>query len=146
MAEPTTSTEGPSENEPKPKLVALDREREAPQPDPGPAAAPAGTGTGTARQGSRIGTWLLVALLAIAMVWGGFQTQQVEALGKRNTALSEQVQGLEVQLSATNLQIQTYEMQQELIREVTTDLAEQVGRLQALVDPLPAPAVQTEGP
>jgi hypothetical protein len=141
MAEPTTSTESPSAAESKPKLVALDPEPAAPRQRPGSAPA----GRGRERKGSQIVGWLLFGLLVVSGVWGVLQAQQVETLGARNMALSEQIQGLEVQLSATNLQIQSYEMQQDLIRSVTADLAAQVGRLQALVDPAPPPAIQTEG-
>jgi hypothetical protein len=145
MAEPTTSTESPSAAESKPKLVALDPEPAAPRQRPGSAPAPAPAGRGRERKGSQVVGWLLLCLLVVSGVWGVLQAQQVETLGARNMALSEQIQGLEVQLSATNLQIQSYEMQQDLIRSVTADLAAQVGRLQALVDPAPPPAIQTEG-
>ena len=150
MAKPTTSTESPSAAESKPKLVALDPEPAAPQQRPGsepaPEPAPAPAGKGRERKGSQIVGWLLFGLLVVSVVWGVLQTQQVGTLGARNMALSEQIQGLEVQLSATNLQIQSYEMRQDLIRTVTADLAAQVGQLQALVDPAPPPAIQTEGP
>ena len=141
MTEPTTSTESVSDDEAKPKLVAVDSQAESPQPRRDTPAAGSGT---SAKQGSHTVTGVLAALLAGVLVWATLQSPQLQALGERNTALSEQIQGLEVQLSATTLQIQTYAMQQELVRTVAADLAEQVARLQELVIPAPPPAVQIE--
>ena len=141
MTEPTTSTESVSSDEEKPKLVAVDSQAESPQPRRD--ASQVGSDR-SAKQGSHTVSWVLAALLAGVLVWATLQSQQLQALGERNTALGEQIQGLEVQLSATTLQIQTYAMQQELVRTVATDLAEQVARLQELVHPAPPPVVQTE--
>jgi uncharacterized protein HemX len=147
MAEPTRD-ENASPDEAKPKLKAVDPRpgaaSELPAPPPAPEAAPA-----TAereKRGSRVVVWLLAALLVLALIWTGLQAQQLQAAEARSLALTEKVQGLEVQLSAATLQLQSYEMQQELVRVMAADLAEQVGQLQELVNPAPPPAVGSAAP
>ena len=100
MTEPTTSTESVSDDEAKPKLVAVDSQAQAESPQPRRDTSAAGSDT-SAKQGSHTVTWVLAALLAGVLVWATLQSQQLQALGERNTALGEQIQGLEVQLSAT---------------------------------------------
>jgi uncharacterized protein HemX len=149
MAEPTR-TEQAGTDASKPKLKAVDPKPEAGAAPEAPAAPPAPETAPAAeereKRGSRVLPWLLAALLVVALVWAGLQSQQLQVAEQRSLALSEQVQGLEVQLSAATLQIQSFEMREELVRSVTADLAEQVGRLQELVSPAPPPAVGTDAP
>jgi uncharacterized protein HemX len=144
MAEPTPN-ESAATDEARPKLVAVDPKTEPkaprPQTPPPPEAQPAESGR--AKRGARRVIWLLAALLVVALSWAGLQSQQLQAAQQRNLALSEQIQGLEVQLSAATLQLHGYEMRQELVRSVATELQEQVNRLQELVNPAPPPAVET---
>jgi hypothetical protein len=140
MAEPTPSTQAPSEDEAKPKLVAIDPQAESPQP----TAESTPAGSGSERKGSRIVTWVLAGLLLVALIWAFQQSQQIQAAGERNALLGEQIQALEVQLSAATLQIQTFEMKQELIRTVAADLADRVNELKQLVNPSAPTAVETE--
>lgn len=142
MAEPTPN-ESASKDEARPKLVAVERERES-APPAGATPASAASRPAETRSGSRWLVWLLAGLLVVTAVWAGLQSRDLQAAQQQNQALSEQVQGLEVQLSAATLQVQTYELREELVRSVATQLAEQVGRLQELVSPSPSPAL--EGP
>ena len=59
------------------------------------------------------------------------------------TALSEQVLGLQAQLSAANTQIQTYEMQRGQVREAVSDIAQ---RVLVLNEMLGGPAGPVAGP
>ena len=147
MAEPTVSPPtSPPAGEPeapeaKPRLVAVDPSA----PKSGRDAVPE-TATAAPERRSRIVTWGLLALLVLAVAVASVQSQRLTAMGERNTALGEELQALEVQLSAATLQIQTFEMQQDLVRSVAADIADRVSELQALVEQGPGAGPAVDGP
>ena len=142
MAEPTISTPQDSDApEAKPRLVAVD-------PTPPAGGAAAGATTGAPQRRSRIVIWGLLALLVLAVAFATLQSQRLTALGETNLALTEELQALEVQLSAATLKVQTFEMQQDLVRAAAADIADRVSQLQALVERGPdgTPAPVERGP
>ena len=123
MAEPKKSADA------KPTLVRVDSEpKQAPAPVLGrasPAAAPA-----QKRGGSPLLVWLLVLAASVAAL---VQTQRVEQAGARIETLSDQVIGLEAQLSAAITQVHTLEMQRGQVREAVAEISESVLLLNELV-------------
>ena len=135
MAEPKPAEKANLAAVPEPKPGAAPKPAQTPKAAPAaakasPAAAPARQ---KKQQGTRWGLWLLVVLFLAAGVFGWYQTQQLTAAEGRITALSEQVLGLEAQLAAANLQIHTYEMQQQQVREAVSDLSQRILLLGELV-------------
>jgi type IV secretory pathway TrbF-like protein len=82
-------------------------------------------------------TWILLALLALAIGAIAVQTQRYEQAAGQVTGLTEQVRGLEVQLAAAHLQLQTYESQLDQVRDAVADVAERIAVLQGLVNDAP---------
>jgi hypothetical protein len=110
-------------------------------------ATPA-SGAPKQQKGTRWGMWLLVLLVAAGGVTAWVQTQRLTRAEGRVTALSEQVLGLQSQLSAANTQIHTYEMQRGQVREAVSDIAQRVLMLNELVGganpPAATPGAETE--
>jgi hypothetical protein len=81
---------------------------------------------------------LVVALLALAFVGLLAQTWHVQNQAEQIGLLIGQVEGLEVQLSAANTQIATYDMQRSLVQSSVSRIFEQLVELQELVqlDPI----------
>lgn len=133
-------TESTNSAEAKPKLVPVG-ETEGPKTAPPP---PAGAPSEPQRdRRGRIFMWLFavaVVLLLLAFYGLSAQTRRVEAL-------SGQVEGLELQLSAANAQLRSYDMQLELVRESVVDVLQQMSVLHELVntDPM-APSAPAPGP
>jgi tetrahydromethanopterin S-methyltransferase subunit B len=81
--------------------------------------------------------WISVALLVLAVAAVIVQTQRVQNQAEQIEALNGRVQGLEVQLSAANTQLATYDMQFDLVRTSVDSLFDQLTKLQALVNSNP---------
>ncbi len=77
--------------------------------------------------------WIAAALLVFACGALIVQTQRV-------SSLSEQVEGLEVQLSAANAQLESYDRQLSLIRSTVASVVDQVTNLSELVQTKPLTA------
>ena len=158
MAEPKPSSE-------KPNLVAVPGEQktgskpesqappsagnsQAARTSPTPTKASPSPAAPRERKGTRWVTWLLLLLLGVAAVTAFVQSQRLAGAEQRATALSEQVLGLEAQLSAANTQIHTFEMERGQVREAVSDIAERVLLLNELVGgplvPAAVPQVQVE--
>ena len=107
----------------RPNLVAVDP----------PAEKQGAPASGEPEKRSNTALWILVVVALAIGVFGLHQTQQLEAAQAKNAALSDQVVGLEAQLSAANTQISTMEMQRGQVREAVSDLSERVLLLSELV-------------
>jgi hypothetical protein len=147
VAEPKPASE-------KPNLIAVPSEprtgSDAPSagstPSPArPAPLPANP---QEKKGPPWGLWLLAGLLAVATVVGWVQSERLAQSEARVTALSEQVLGLEAQLSVANTRIHTFEMERGEVREAVSDIAQRVLLLSELVggptEPAAAPEAASE--
>jgi hypothetical protein len=76
---------------------------------------------------------LLVALVAVTAITTWVQSQRLDRAEARANALSEQVLGLEAQLSAANTQIHTYKLERGQVREAVSDITQRVLVLNELV-------------
>ena len=143
MAEPTPKAPHPeNQGDAKPKLISVDAQAGGATRTEAPARA-------SADEPGRRSRWLpggLLFLLLVAIGAAALQSQRLGEMTRRNVALSEKAQALEVQLSAATLQIQSYELQQTRVRALATRLAEQVSELQSLVEPGAGAAVEEVPP
>jgi len=135
MADASRTDDTPSEEKAgkaKPTLVAVGDEAKQKGPE-SPVTAPAPPQPAEQKRGSRLGLLLLLLVAVAAGVAALVQTQRLQDANARAGALSEQVIGLEAQLSVANTQIATYEMQRGRVREAVSDLSERVLLLGELV-------------
>ena len=117
----------PSVAEQKPRLVSVPTE---------PAARPE-------KKQERRGVssslfWLVVVLLVLSAVGFAMQAQKAGELEGQVQALAGQVEGLQVQLSAANTHLQTYEMHRTLVSDLLEKVNDEMSQLTQLVnsDPL----------
>jgi uncharacterized protein HemX len=144
MADPKpadSTREGNRPEETPPKLVAVS---ETPV-DPKPSTPTPGATEPTSKGISRTLFGLVVVLLLLAL--GGLyaQTQRATAQAEQITLLNNQVEGLEVQLSAANTQLATYDMRLTLVQSSVRDMYEKMGSLLELVSISPG-LVEPETP
>ena len=128
--------------ESKPRLVAVPTDGAAPQA----AATAAQSGPDETRGVSRGLFWLIAGLLLLTVVGLAFQGRQVAERNAQIAALSGQVEGLQVELSAANTRISTYEMQLGRVRESVGDLLERTALLHELVQTDPMASSPSERP
>ena len=140
MAEPKPSDQAKArparDGGAKPTLAAVGNDPEKDKDTRGQTAKP---------KRSRLGLWLAL-VAAAAAVAALVQTQRLDLVTARATALSEQVIGLEAQLSAANTQIATYEMQRGQVREAVSDISLRVMLLQEMVADDTSPTGPPEAP
>lgn len=131
---------------PAPKAAAGDAASQAPKATPAPGKAAPASASPKPQKGARWGMWLLVLLVAAGGVTAWVQTQRLTQAEGRATALSEQVLGLQSQLSAANTQLHTYEMERGQVREAVSDIAQRVLMLNELVGGSSAPGSSSAPP
>ena len=126
--------------ESKPKLVSVSGS-ESPEPASAPPAGADSLPKTTSEGG--IFKWLFVVAVVLLLV----ALYGLSAQARRVEALSGQVEGLEVQLSAASVQLRNYDMHLMLVRKSVGDVLEQMGILHELVntDPM-APSVPAAQP
>jgi hypothetical protein len=129
--------------ESSPKLVALPEDRTtaaaASRPQPG-RHDPERHGVSWSAFG------LAVALLLLAIIGLVVQTQRVSDQAEQIGLLNGQVEGLQLQLSAANTQLATYDMQLTLVRTTVAAMYEQMTNLNELVSTNPFAAEPSETP
>jgi len=129
--------------ESSPKLVALPEDRKASasasRPQPG-RQEPERTGVSWNAFG------LAVALLLFATAGLIAQTQRVSNQAEQIGLLNGQVEGLQVQLSAANTQLATYDMQLTLVRATVAEVSQQMADLSDLVNTNPFASEPSETP
>jgi hypothetical protein len=129
----------PNAAQSKPKLVAVGPDGNAPNSgNSAPSDAVEEERSGI----SRGLFWLVVALLVVAGLALAVQGQRVAEKNAEIAALSSQVEGLQVDLSAANARLQTFQSQLVRIRAGVSELLEKTAALHELVsnDPLAVPA------
>ena len=132
----------PDTAERKPRLVAVPSDGATPHTTSTAATAAAGqSGRDESRVVSRGLFWLVAVLLLLSVGGLVLQSRQVAERNAQIKALSGQVEGLQVDLSAANTRIATYQMQLGRVRESVGDLLERTALLHEMVqaDPMAAP-------
>ena len=100
-----------------------------------------------ARDGVSWGVFgIVAALLVFAIAALLVQTQHVSNQAAEIGALSDQVEGLDAQLSAANARLAGYDRQLGLIRANVSSLVDQVTALSELVQPSPVPPPPVAAP
>jgi hypothetical protein len=85
--------------------------------------------------------WVLLGLLAFAFGAAVLQTERLDSMSDRATALAAHVDSLQIELAGAQTQVRTLEMQRQLVQESVADLAQRVSLLDELVrsDAAPEP-------
>jgi len=133
MAEPKPADATPEKgaSEESPKLVAVSENTTTPEPASAPAAP---SPSEPERSGVSKVLFAVVAILLVLALGGLYaQTQRATAQAEQIGVLTNQVEGLQVQLSAANTQIATYDMQIALVQDSVRDMYEKMGSLLDLV-------------
>lgn len=142
MAEPKPVETTPQTNAPEEsrKLVAVHENTTTPESaslsEPAPAEREPSERNPSERDRKGVPTLLfaIVAVLCLLAVIGLYaQTQRVTTQADQIAVLGNQIEGLEVQLSAANTQIATYDMQLSLVQDSVRDMYEKMGSLLDLV-------------
>ncbi len=146
MAEPSPRDKAKGEGA-KPTLVAVgnDAEKKSSESVVG-RATPAQTAAAAEPKRSRLGLRLLTLGAIAAAVAALVQTQRLQEVTARATALSEQVIGLGAQLSAAHTQIASYEMQRGQLREAVSDISLRVLLLGEMLADDASPTEPAEAP
>ena len=97
-----------------------------------------------AREAQRSGasglTWVLAGLLAFAIGAAAVQSARLDRMTEHADELTAHAEALRVELADAQVQIRTYQSQQELVRASVADLADRVAALYEIVKNGAAPA------
>jgi hypothetical protein len=112
--------------------------------DARPRLVQSGAENAAAREAQRPGpsglTWVLAGLLAFAIGAAAVQSARLDRMTEHADELTAHAEALRVELADAQVQIRTYESQQELVRASVADLADRVAALYEIVRSGAAPA------
>jgi len=112
--------------------------------DARPRLVQGGAEDAEAREAQRSGasglTWVLAGLLAFAIGAAAVQSARLDRMTEHADELTAHAEALRVELADAQVQIRTYQSQQELVRASVADLADRVAALYEIVKNGAAPA------
>ena len=85
------------------------------------------------RSGASGLTWVLAGLLAFAIGAAAVQSARLDRMTEHADELTAHAEALRVELADAQVQIRTYQSQQELVRASVADLADRVAALYEIV-------------